>query len=107
MSKYILRLDDISANMNWDKFEKFVEIANNFQIKPIIAVIPDNMDEELLSYENRGINYFWNAIKILDSQGWEIGIHGLNHLFHTQDSGLLGINDYAEFSGLDFLCRIE
>tara|TARA_Y100001958_G_C21213167_1_gene538720 strand:+ start:46 stop:777 length:732 start_codon:yes stop_codon:yes gene_type:complete len=102
MSKYILRLDDISANMNWTKFEKFVDIANNFQIKPIIAVIPDNMDEELLSYENRGINYFWNSIKTLDNQGWEIGIHGLNHLFHTQDSGLLGINDYAEFSGLDF-----
>jgi predicted deacetylase len=34
--------------------------------------------------------------------GWSIAIHGYQHLYQTNDPGLLGLNKYSEFSGLSY-----
>lgn len=45
--KYILRLDDVHSRMKHQRFERFCELLDTFQIKPLIGVIPFNRDEAL------------------------------------------------------------
>ena len=99
-SKYIFRLDDICENMNWNNFNRIKEIFISNDIKPIIGVIPNNNDKELLKYPKAEIN-LWEEIKELQKiHGWTIAMHGYTHVYETNDSGILGINKRSEFSGL-------
>ena len=40
------------------------------------------------------------------AMGWSIALHGYQHLYETNDSGLLGLNKY-EFSGLSYEMQIK
>ena len=42
-----IRLDDITPDMNWEKFYKVKEILDEFQIKPLIGVVPNTLDTTL------------------------------------------------------------
>ena len=46
----LIRLDDIAENMNWDLMEKSEVLFDKYKIKPVLGVIPNNKDSELLSY---------------------------------------------------------
>ena len=45
--KIAVRMDDITPDMDWEKFLAFKEILDTFGIKPLIGVVPDNRDENL------------------------------------------------------------
>ena len=45
--KITVRLDDITPDMDWDKFERFKKVLDEHDIKPLIGVVPDNKDEKL------------------------------------------------------------
>ena len=49
----LIRLDDIAENMNWDLMKKSELLFDKYAIKPVLGVIPDNKDNELLSYPKR------------------------------------------------------
>lgn len=100
MAKYFFRLDDIAPNMNWNNFNSLIAIFKKHNIKPLIAVIPDNKDAELLKYPYNPD--FWDIIDQLSSDGWIIAQHGYRHLYKTKEGGILGINKMGEFSSLDF-----
>jgi len=100
MSRYFFRLDDIASNMNWDNFNFLVSVFKKHGIKPLLAVIPDNKDSELLKYPANPD--FWRIIKELSQDGWIIAQHGFEHLYKTGNGGVLKINKKGEFSGLDF-----
>ena len=51
-AKYLIRMDDACPTMDHDKWEYLEKILDEFSIKPIIAVVPKNVDEELGSFEN-------------------------------------------------------
>lgn len=99
-AKYLLRLDDIAENMNRELFDLFVAKIRQYRLKPILAVIPANHSEEFSAYPYRAD--FWEIIRTLYHEGWEIAIHGYNHVYCTSDSGLLGINKRSEFAGLPY-----
>ena len=99
-AKYLLRLDDITENMNWELFMLFVAKIRQYKLKPILAVIPENQSEEFRHYPYR--SDFWELIRTLYHEGWEIAIHGYNHVYTTTDSGILGINKRSEFAGLTY-----
>ena len=99
-AKYLLRLDDIAENMNWELFMRFVDKIRQYELKPVLAVIPNNQSEEFRIYPHQAD--FWNLIRILYHEGWEIAIHGYNHVYTTRDSGQLGINKRSEFAGLPY-----
>lgn len=99
-AKYLIRLDDIAEHMNWELFMRFVDKVRQYQLKPILAVIPDNQSVEFQDYPYRPD--FWEIIRTLYHEGWEIAIHGYNHVYATKDSGLLGINKRSEFAGLSY-----
>jgi len=86
--------------MNWSVWRQVEEILIRFEIKPILAVIPDNQDEKLRVCDPN--KAFWDEVRGWQARGWTIGLHGYQHLYRTRDAGLIGINKYSEFSGLGY-----
>ncbi|TWT27767.1 DUF2334 domain-containing protein [Planomicrobium sp. CPCC 101110] len=98
--KYIFRFDDIAPNMDWGNYEYIKSIFDKYDVKPLIGVIPDNQDPELQKYAYRDEDYFWNEMRKLQRNGWEIALHGYQHKYVTKEAGIFGINNKSEFSGL-------
>lgn len=94
------RLDDITPTMCWEKFEKLKTLFENYKIKPLLGIIPENEDPAL-RYDSARSD-FWSIMRELKEKGWAIAQHGYKHLYLTQDSGMLGVNNRSEFSGLSF-----
>ncbi len=84
--------------MNWDVWDQIESILLERGIRPILAVVPDNRDENLNICPPR--KDFWNRIRQWQAQGWTIAMHGWQHEFVTRDSGMLRVNKYSEFAGL-------
>ena len=113
ISKYtglLIRMDDICENMNWEIMDKCEILFDKYNIKPLLGVIPLNKDPELLTYPKTTL--FWERVNNWKNKGWEITMHGCNHLY-TQKSDKRDIFNYggnSEFYGLDYsdqLSKIE
>lgn len=99
-ARYLIRFDDICPTMNWSVWRKVEEILDRFQVKPILAVVPDNQDEKLRVCASN--EAFWNEVRGWQARAWTIGLHGYQHLYGTRNAGLIGINKFSEFSGLSY-----
>ncbi|WP_339916547.1 DUF2334 domain-containing protein [Yeosuana marina] len=96
--KYLIRLDDACETMDLNKWLKMERILFKYDIKPLIAVIPNNEDDmQKINPFNKG---FWQWIKGLETKGWEIGLHGNNHVYKTNEGGINPIHKRSEFAGL-------
>ena len=60
----LIRIDDIAENMNWPIMDKIEVLFDRYNIKPVMGVIPNNRDPELLKFPKE-VN-FWK--KVLDWQ---------------------------------------
>lgn len=97
---YLVRFDDICSTMDWETWNKVEKVLIEEGIKPIMAVIPDNKDKKLeFGEENKN---FWSKVIKWQKMGWSIAIHGYQHLYETNEAGLIGLNKYSEFSGLSY-----
>ena len=96
--RFLLRFDDICPTMDWKLWQQVEKILIQENIKPILAVIPDNQDETL--HQGEPNEKFWERIRAWQNLGWTIAIHGYQHRFVTQDAGILGLRNYSEFAGL-------
>jgi len=99
-AQYLIRFDDICPTMNWSTWERVEEILLTADIKPILAVVPDNRDPKL-SVAEANLE-FWQRARAWQARGWTIGLHGYQHLHATGDGGILKLNRWSEFSGLSF-----
>jgi len=84
--------------MNWPIWAEVEGALLEFDVKPIMAVVPDNQDTELEVNEPK--RDFWSEVRAWQRRGWTIGLHGYQHRYLTQDAGVVGINKYSEFSAL-------
>jgi predicted deacetylase len=100
-----IRMDDITPDMDWSKFNRFKALLDEADIKPLIGVVPDNKDEKLSCQEPR--EDFWNYVKELQQKGWTVAMHGFNHLYTTKDPGLFPIGEKSEFAGLPYIKQDE
>jgi predicted deacetylase len=98
-AKYIIRFDDICPTMNWDVWKRIEQILIQQDVDPILAVVPDNKDKNLMVGE--ADLRFWDVVRSWQARGWAIGIHGYQHTYVTDRAGLVGINNRSEFAGLD------
>lgn len=97
--RYLFRLDDACHEMSKVKWNKIERIFDEFNIKPIVAVIPDNKDKKLIFDEKD--KFFWNKVKNWQSKGWTIGMHGYRHELNFTDSkSILPFYNKSEFTGL-------
>ena len=46
----LIRLDDVAENMNWDLMKKSEILFEKHGVKPVLGIIPNNKDKELLNY---------------------------------------------------------
>jgi hypothetical protein len=84
--------------MNWEVWAAIEKILVEFDIKPILAVVPDNQDAHLQVAPAHP--QFWQEVRRWQNQEWTIGLHGYQHRYVTADAGIIGLNDYSEFAGL-------
>lgn len=67
-------------------------------IRPLIAVVPDNRDQELV--REPADPDFWEHMRKLQAEGWTLGLHGFQHLCDARGWGLVPLHDRNEFVGL-------
>ena len=89
----LIRLDDIAANMNWHLMEKCEKLFDKHNIKPLLGVVSNNKDPELLSNQKK--DNFWDQIRKWDSKNWEIAMHGYTHIYDTETNK----KDYFNYGG--------
>ena len=61
-AQFILRCDDVAEHMNLKKWTKVFSLCDKFHIKPLVAVIPNVQDPELLRLER--VVDFWDKVII-------------------------------------------
>ena len=74
----LIRLDDIAENMNWQFMDESEILFDKYNIKPLLGVIPNNKDKELLSFPK--YEKFWEKVRYWQNKKWEIAMHGYSHL---------------------------
>ncbi len=102
---YIYRLDDITKGMNWDQFNKYINLFKSYGIKPLLGIIPDNRDPFLKVHPDR--DDFWDVMrKLQEEKVVEFAQHGFQHIYSLKNRGMLGrkygIPELSEFAGLPY-----
>ncbi len=105
MQRLLIRLDDITPDMNWENFGRLEALFEQYHIHPIIGVVPECRDEKLSIEEAR--EDFWERMRGLQKDGWTIAQHGYRHTYVTKNPGLLGVNPFSEFAGLPYREQFE
>ena len=98
--RYLLRFDDICPTMNWDTWEVVERRLLLHDIRPILAVIPDNRDPKL-GYAP-AVPDFWDRVRRWQGMGYTIGLHGYQHVYVNHHRGLMNLTPHSEFAGLSF-----
>ena len=94
----LIRFDDIAENMNWDLMEKSELLFEKYEIKPVLGVIPNNKDKELLSHPKA--DDFWQKLRNWKDKGWEISMHGYTHVYDKNTNK----KDYFKYGGDSEFC---
>lgn len=96
--KIAIRMDDITSHMNWENFERFKALLDQFQICPLIGVVPHCQDHNLAKGKER--EDFWDYIYRLQTEkGWVIAQHGYEHVYDSKQGGIFPLNHFSEFAG--------
>lgn len=105
MGKLLFRLDDIAPDMNWVNFERICNLFEKYKIYPLLGVVPDNQDRKL-QIEKPNAD-FWKLMLSLQQQGWEVAMHGYQHVYVNDNGGMLKINRQSEFAGLPLQSQLK
>ena len=96
--KIAVRLDDITPDMDWEKFRRLEKILDENKIAPLIGVVPNNQDPNLM--RNEKMPNFAKQIKLWEEKEWVLAMHGWKHIYTTKQGGLFPLNDFSEFAGV-------
>lgn len=99
-ARFLLRFDDICPTLNWANWDRITAVLDRLDVKPLLAVVPDNRDEQLMVDPPNP--RFWDLVREWQSRGWAIAMHGYQHAYVTNDPGIVGLNSYSEFTGLPY-----
>jgi predicted deacetylase len=97
-AQYLLRFDDLCPTVSRVGWERFVPVIQEFGVRPILAVVPDNQDHALeLSPPDPD---FWALMRKMEAAGATIALHGYQHLCASEGRGLLPLHRQTEFAGV-------
>lgn len=96
---YLLRLDDASEYMDIDKWNRIEKILDKHSVCPIVGIIPNNKDKDLVSKYEFNPD-FWKKAKAWEIKGWTIALHGYTHVYLTDSGGINPVNLRSEFAGV-------
>jgi predicted deacetylase len=98
-AQYLIRFDDLCPTLPKVRWQQFQSLVREFDIRPILAVVPDNQDPELeRSPHDPG---FWEEMRAMESAGSVIAAHGYQHLCSSRGASLLGLHRSSEFAGVE------
>ena len=104
-AQYLLRFDDLGPSVSPAGWEECRTLVEKFDIHPILAVVPDNQDRELLHAPPDPS--FWTTLKEMEAAGAAIGVHGYRHLCHSPARSLLNLHRHTEFAGVPLSTQRE
>lgn len=97
-ARYLLRFDDICPTMNWTMWSEIEASLIERDLKPILAVVPDNQDP-VLKVEP-AVQDFWSRVRGWQARGWTIALHGYRHQYVTVHRGIVTVKNKSEFAGI-------
>lgn len=98
LASYLIRLDDACPTMDKAKWQRIEEIFDAHGVRPIVAVVPDNEDDEL--QPSPPDPDFWERARTWQAKGWAIGLHGHKHLLRPwHGRQYLPMHPRSEFAG--------
>lgn len=97
-AQFLLRFDDLCPTVSRTRWQRFLPLIDEFGIRPILAVIPDNRDRHLESSPEDP--EFWAQMRTLEAAGATIGLHGYTHVCHSHGPSLLPLHRWTEFAGV-------
>lgn len=96
--KLAIRLDDISPDMDWKRFNRLVALMDRYGVRPLLSVIPENRDPKVGT--DPADPCFWDTMKALEKKGYVLAMHGCYHVYTTKKGGIFPLNYLSEFAGL-------
>jgi predicted deacetylase len=98
-AQYLLRIDDVCPTVHAERWQRLRMLIEEFSIRPILAVVPDNRDRDLdASHRDPA---FWNSMRALQAAGAAIALHGLHHVCCASGRSLIPLHSTSEFAGFD------
>jgi predicted deacetylase len=96
---YLLRFDDLCPTVAYERWQRCLPMIEEFDLKPILAVIPDNQDRDLnLSPPD---HEFWPKMRAMEAAGAAIALHGYSHICISEGKSILKMHHHSEFAGID------
>jgi predicted deacetylase len=84
--------------MNWVAWDAIESLLLKHDVRPILAVVPANLDPKLCIAPP--CPDFWMRVRHWQSAGYAIGLHGYQHHYVNNASGLMRITARSEFARL-------
>jgi predicted deacetylase len=97
-AQYLLRFDDLCPTVALGRWERFLPLIEEFRLRPILAVVPENRDRELDRSEPDP--EFWARMRALEAGGATIALHGYRHLCRSKGKSLVPLHTHSEFAGV-------
>ncbi|MDE3066482.1 MAG: DUF2334 domain-containing protein [Verrucomicrobiota bacterium] len=97
-AKYLLRFDDLCPTMNWKMWSEIEATLTEYQVKPLLAVVPDNQDPVL--QVDSPAEDFWERARRWQARGWTIALHGFEHQYIAERPGIVTPRKKTEFAGV-------
>ena len=97
-TRYLLRFDDLCPTMNWQIWSEIETALIENNLKPMLAIVPDNQDPAL--QVDAAPPEYWERVRSWQSRGWDIALHGYQHRYVTRHPGLVTVRKKSEFAGL-------
>jgi hypothetical protein len=98
-AQYLLRFDDLCPTVSRAQCQRFLSLAEEYGIKPILAVVPDNKDRSLA--HSAADPEFWGRMRGMEAGGSAIALHGFRHVCKSRGKSLVPLHEHTEFAGVD------
>ena len=105
MDKILIRFDDICPTMNIRQWQRAEEVLRKYNVKPLLGIVPDNVDEELMI--DPPMPSYWEYIKRLQKDGYKIAMHGYRHQYDIKHRGIINRGKNSEFAGHPYEIQYE
>jgi predicted deacetylase len=104
-AQYLLRFDDLCPTISRARWERFLPLIEQYGIRPIVAIVPDNRDADL----DRAAPDpdFWPQMRALEAAGATIALHGYQHLCRSRGRGLIPLHHRTEFAGVEMQIQAQ
>lgn len=94
-----MRLDDACPKRDIEKWDRMESLLDQYGVKPLIGLIPDCKDPDMDCYEYDENFWTWR-VKCWQAKGFQLALHGYNHIFKTECGGINPVNKRSEFAGV-------